>query len=125
MRAMLALLTMTAAVHADELWPTFGHPFIFTEQSGEAVYRSVCAGCHMPDGSGASGAASYPPLTNDPRLEAPGYPIAMVLKGRKAMPPFGQTLTNEQVAAVVNYIRTHFGNEFAGTPAAPDVAAER
>ena len=28
------------------------------------------------------------------------------------MPPFGRLMTDEQVAAVVNYIRTHFGNDY-------------
>jgi len=56
MRFVLALLTTTAAAHADEAWPTFGNPYVFTEQEGEAIYRSVCAGCHMPEGRGASGA---------------------------------------------------------------------
>ena len=41
------------------------------------------------------------------------------------MPPFGYSLTNEQIAAVVTYIRTHFDNGFANAPTAADVAAER
>ena len=32
--------------------------------------------------------------------------------GQKAMPPFGRMLDDAQVAAVVEYIRTHFGNDF-------------
>jgi mono/diheme cytochrome c family protein len=41
------------------------------------------------------------------------------------MPPFGASLTNEQVVAVVTYIQTHFGNGFTNAPTAADVAAER
>jgi mono/diheme cytochrome c family protein len=127
MRALLALaLVMTVATaRADESWPTFGNPYVFTEQGGEAIYRSVCAGCHMPDGRGASGAGTYPSLAGDPRLAAFGYATGVVLKGRKAMPPFGDSLTNEQVAAVVSYICSHFGNGFANAPTVADVAAER
>jgi len=125
MRTVLALLMMTAAADANETWPTFGNPNLFTEQGGAAIYRSVCAGCHMPDGRGASGAGTYPSLAADPRLAVFEYPVAVVLKGQKAMPPFGHSLTDEQVAAVVNYIRTGFGNGFAGAVAAADVAAER
>jgi mono/diheme cytochrome c family protein len=125
MRIILALVMMTAAAQADESWPTFGNPNAFTEQGGEAIYRSVCAGCHMPDGRGASGAGTYPSLVDDPRLAALSYSIGMVLKGQKAMPPFGYSLTNEQVAGVVTYIRTHFGNGFANALTAADVAAER
>jgi mono/diheme cytochrome c family protein len=125
MKVMLALAIMTAATQASDSWPTFGNPSVFTEQDGEAIYRSVCAGCHMPDGRGASGAATYPSLVDDPRLAILSYPISVVLKGQKAMPPFGEQLTNEQVAAVVTYIRSHMGNGFVGPLTAADVAAER
>jgi mono/diheme cytochrome c family protein len=125
MRFVLALLTMASPARADEPWPTFGSPAVFTEQSGEAIYRSVCAGCHMPDGRGASGAGTYPSLAGNPRLAAFTYPITVVLKGQKAMPPFSRLLTDEQVAAVVTYVRSHLGNGFGGVLTAADVAAER
>ena len=125
MRFVLALVMMTAAAHGEESWPTFGNPNMFTEQGGEAIYRSVCAGCHMPDGRGASGAGTYPSLAGDPRLAGFRYAIGVVLKGRNAMPSFGYSLTNEQIAAVVHYIRTHFGNSFADAFTVADVAAER
>jgi mono/diheme cytochrome c family protein len=125
MRVVLGLLAMTAVARADQTWPTFASPSVFTEQGGEAIYRSVCAGCHMPDGCGASGAGTYPPLAGDDRLAASGYPIGIVVKGRNAMPPFGALLTDAQIAAVVGYIRTHFGNEFADDPATSEVAAQR
>jgi mono/diheme cytochrome c family protein len=125
MKFALILMTMVASAHADEAWPSFGSPFKFTEQSGEAIYRSVCAGCHMPDGHGASGAGTYPSLAGDPRLTSAGYPVGVVLRGQKAMPQFGRSLTNAQVAAVVSYIQTHFGNRFTDVPTTGDVAAQR
>ena len=125
MRIALALAMLTAAAHAEEIWPTFGNPYKFTEQGGEAIFDSVCAGCHMLDGRGASGAATYPSLADNPRLAARSDPIGVVLKGRKAMPPFRSSLTDEQIAAVVSYIRTHFGNNFADAPTAAEVAIER
>jgi mono/diheme cytochrome c family protein len=125
MRVVLALLIMAAPARADESWPTFGNPYAFTEQGGEAIFRSVCAGCHMPDGRGASGAGTYPSLADNPRLAVVAYPVGVVLRGQKAMPPFGSALTDKQVAAVVTYIRTHFGNSFADAPTAEEVAAER
>jgi mono/diheme cytochrome c family protein len=125
MRIALALAMLTAAAHAEENWPTFGNPYKFTEQGGEAIFDAVCTGCHMPDGRGASGAATYPSLVDNPRLAALHNPIEVVLKGRKAMPPFRSSLTDEQIAAVVSYIRTHFGNNFADAPTAAQVATER
>jgi len=41
------------------------------------------------------------------------------------MPPFGSVLTDEQVAAVVNYVRSHFGNNYADTVTAADAKAAR
>jgi mono/diheme cytochrome c family protein len=124
-RALFALVLMSGVAQADQSGPTFGNPYAFTEQSGEAIYLSVCAGCHMPDGKGATGAGTYPSLNGDSTLATPAYPIHMVLKGKKAMPPLGRALTDAQVAAVVTYIRTHFANRFADVVTAADVAAAR
>lgn len=97
----------------------------FGEQGGEAVYRGLCAGCHMQDGRGAQGAGAYPALADDPRLEAAAYPIFMVLHGQNAMPGFARSLTDQQVADVVGYIRSHFGNHFTDPPTPEDIKAAR
>jgi mono/diheme cytochrome c family protein len=90
----------------------FSNPLRFMPQSGEALYADICQGCHMPEGVGAVGAGAYPALARNPKLATAGYPLFLVIHGRKGMPPFGKLLTDQQVAAVVNYIRTHFGNDF-------------
>jgi mono/diheme cytochrome c family protein len=97
----------------------------FTMQGGEAVYRTVCQGCHMADAKGATGAGSYPALAGNARLAEPGYVIAMVMNGHKGMPPFRGHFTDQQVADVVNYVRTHFGNRFKGEVKAADVQGMR
>ena len=86
---------------------------------------TVCAGCHMPDGRGAVGAGAYPALARNAKLEAAGYPVLLVVNGHKAMPPFGRQLDDNQVAAVVNYIRGNFGNAYADRVSADDVKAAR
>jgi mono/diheme cytochrome c family protein len=97
----------------------------FPQQTGEDLFRNICQGCHMPDARGAIGAGAYPALAGNPRLAASIYPITVVLHGQRAMPPFSESLTDEQVASVINYVRTHFGNRYKDqvTPAA--VAARR
>jgi mono/diheme cytochrome c family protein len=97
----------------------------FSEQGGPAIYANVCQGCHMADGKGAAGAGRYPSLAGNPKLEQAGYPVALVVHGQGAMPPVGQMMNDAQVAAVVNYVRTHFGNRFGGTVTEQDVAAAR
>jgi len=71
----------------------------------------------LPHGSckGAVGAGTYPALANDPTLAAAGYSALIVVNGSKDMPPFGTLLDDEQVAAVVNYVRSHFGNSYPDT----------
>ena len=121
----LLLILLLAATPAQADGPTFGNPYRFTESAGPAIYAAACAGCHMPDGRGASGAAAYPSLANDPRLVAAPYPILRVLRGHGAMPAFGRMLSDDQVAAVVGFIRTAFGNTYADPTAAKDVAGLR
>jgi mono/diheme cytochrome c family protein len=126
LRAVIALSVMTAsAALAQSPGPFSTNPFRITHQDGEAIYRNVCAGCHMPDGRGAAGAGAYPGLAHNAKLEAAGYPVLLVVNGRKAMPPFGQQLDDNQVAAVVNYIRGNLGNAYADRVNADDVKAAR
>lgn len=105
--------------------PAFGGAEGFAEHGGKAIYAHVCAGCHMPDAKGAIGAGAYPALAGDTRLEAVGYPIAIVLHGQKAMPPLGEYLTDRQVADVVNYVRHHFGNHYTDAATTAEVKAAR
>jgi mono/diheme cytochrome c family protein len=117
---LMALLMVAAKVSAQAVVQdaprtfTLSPGYRFTETSGEALYNATCAGCHMPDGKGAQGAGHYPALADNPAVEAAPYVILNVLHGRKAMPSFGDEMNDDQVAAVVNYTRTHFGNRFAG-----------
>jgi mono/diheme cytochrome c family protein len=97
----------------------------FPQKTGEALYQSICQGCHMPDARGATGAGMYPGLANNPKLALAGYPVSVVLHGQKAMPWFGDDLSDEQVAAVVTYIRTHFGNHYTGKVKPEDVKVMR
>ena len=97
----------------------------FPQQTGEDLFRNICQGCHMPDARGAIGAGAYPALAGNPKLESAAYPLALVINGRGGMPAFGDLLTDQQVAAVVGYVRTHFGNRFAGEVQAADAKAAR
>jgi mono/diheme cytochrome c family protein len=103
--------------------PAFSSGFKFAEQSGDALYRSVCQACHMPNAGGAIGAGSYPSLIGDAALMDRGYPAYVVVFGKRGMPPFGEMLSDAQVAAVVNYLRTHFGNSYLDEITAEEVHA--
>jgi len=104
--------------------------------SGEEVFRHICQGCHMPDAMGATGAGKYPALAGDSALASAEFMAITLLQGRRNMPAFGgngdmgvffsvPTLTDEQIAAVINYVRSHFGNHFKGAITPAQVAALR
>ena len=97
----------------------------FVEMTGEELFGNVCQGCHMPDAMGASGAGTYPSLAGNKTLESGSYPIYLVVNGRRGMPAFGDMMTDGQVAAVVNYLRTHFGNNYQDAVTAKDVQDAR
>src|ERR1700742_3733606 len=106
---LVACLALSAAIAQEA---PLSQSYRFSEASGEQLFAGVCQGCHMRDGKGASGAGTYPSLVEDDDLEAKGYPVYVVVRGQRAMPPVGRMMTDDQVAAVVNYVRSHFGNQY-------------
>ena len=95
--------------------------------SGEKVYQTYCMSCHQANGKGITGA--FPPLVEVvPELlgkDEAGrkYLIHVVLFGLQGqitagggtfnsmMPPYGNQLSDEQVAAVLDYVAKAWGNE--------------
>ena len=101
--------------------------------NGAAVYSQICQGCHMPEAQGAIGAGHYPKLAGDPALASWEYVATTVLGGRNGMPSFGvrasgepvfgaATLSDQEIADVVNYVRSHFGNKYKDRVTANQVA---
>ncbi len=126
--AMLLSAGLPITYAADTVKPAMpgvGQEAPLSQTAGAAIYEAVCQACHMPEGAGATGAGSYPPLARNQHLKPKAFPIILVLNGSRAMPPFKEMLTDEQVAAVVSYVRTHFGNHFNGRVCPDDVRALR
>jgi mono/diheme cytochrome c family protein len=95
---------------------------------GKTVYDAQCASCHGAKGEGAP--PHYPPLAGNQSIQMASAvnPIRMVLNGGYppgtagnprpyGMPPFAQTLSDNEVAAVVTYIRVSWGNRGAAVTA--------
>jgi mono/diheme cytochrome c family protein len=120
-RLLAALwLTGCGVAVADNGGASMSGPATFAQQDGEQLYQTICQGCHMPDAQGAQGAGAYPALAHNKRLIAGAYPVYTVIQGRKGMPSLANYLSDAQVAAVVNYVRTHFGNHYTD-PVSPDL----
>jgi len=125
------LLSATAVAHADD--SSFTSTAGLANIGGEEIYSQICQGCHMSQGQGAIGAGHYPKLAGNPRLASWQYMALTVLGGRDGMPPFGLPadqvretrtvhLSDAQIADVVNYVRSHFGNAYKDKVSASQVA---
>ncbi len=124
LRSSLCIVLLTATPAFAQETPDFRGP-PFAMQSGEAVYASVCQACHMADAKGAVGAGNYPALSRNSKLSSAGYVLTIVMLGHKGMPPFRGHFANAQIAAVVNYVRSHFGNRNRDKISEADVQALR
>ncbi len=88
---------------------------------GSAIFSQVCAACHQADGKGLAGA--FPPLVGSPVVNDvdPAQMITIVLGGYDAraeygvMPAQAENLTDAQITAVVNHVRSRFGNDAPAT----------
>ena len=95
----------------------------FTE--GEAVYKSLCVACHQANGQGLEKLGA--PLTGSPFVAAPAHvPVRILINGKEGpvglMPPLGSTLSDDQIAGVLTYVRRSWGNSASAVD--PTVVAE-
>jgi alcohol dehydrogenase (quinone), cytochrome c subunit len=104
-------------------------------KAGARLYLDNCAACHRPDGVGYE--QVFPRLADNPVVQAlnPRSLITIVLDGSQtprtartpaqfSMPRFAWRLSDRDVADVVNFIRTSWGNR--ASPVSPaDVARIR
>ncbi|MES2537571.1 MAG: cytochrome c [Pseudomonadota bacterium] len=124
MAGYLKTLPQTAAGQASGSVRTQGQGSEQVLKLGAALYEKHCAECHKAGGEGVPPA--YPPLAGNRAITMPAAinSIRMVLNGGfppstggnprpYGMPPFATELNDEEVAAVVSYIRSSWGNQGA------------
>lgn len=102
--------------------------------SGEQVYSANCASCHQGNGQGVSGA--FPTLVGTQWVENKGQIIRILLHGLQGevavkgetyngnMPAWGETLSDEEIAAVITHVRQSWKNDY-GEVTSSEVAAVR
>lgn len=84
---------------------------------GASVYGAECASCHMPEGQGMG---IFPALAGNARLvDDPDWLADVLLNGvaGTAMAAFSGRLNDNEIAGVMNYIRSNWGND--GEPVEP------
>jgi len=92
-----------------------------TTADGKAVFARQCSACHQAEGTGL--AKTFPPLASNPDLFIDRlFPVYVVLNGLEGqlaikgdhyngvMPPFDY-LSNAELAAVLAYVRSAWGND--------------
>ena len=85
--------------------------------AGAEIYKNICLGCHQEDGRGKDKLGAN--LVDSPFVNAADATASIrILVGGKEgpiglMPPLGPTLSDEQVAAALTYIRRAWGHTAA------------
>ena len=104
---LFALLVSACAPSHTELPP---NPQALISE-GQTVYAENCSRCHQLDGGGWK--PLFPRLADNPIVTLSNVSpiIETVLYGQGSMPPFRDSLTAEQIAAVLSYIRNSWGNQ--------------
>lgn len=90
-------------------------------ETGEELYQTRCVSCHMPEGQGVPGV--NPPLAGSAYVAGDtGQLIRIVLNGLRGertigdvtyngvMPPWSGLLDDTQLAALLTFVRSNFGN---------------
>ncbi len=103
---------------------------------GSAIYASKCSSCHQTNGQGLPGA--FPPLAKNPVVVGDATKVSkIVLNGLNgsisvagktyngAMPAWKGTLSNAEIAAVLTYVRSSWGNKGAAITEAQVAAAAK
>ena len=120
----------SAAVLARVEWPGKAGviavaPLTASEQArfdaGREVYKSLCVACHQADGRGAEKLGKTL-VGSEFTLDVPGIPVRVLVGGKEGsvglMPPLGAVLNDEQIAAVLTYVRREWGNTGTAVDAA-------
>ncbi len=93
--------------------------------AGREVYQTLCVACHQPDGRGREQLA--PSLVGSEFALGPaGIAVRIVINGKEGptglMPPLGASLTDDQIAAALTYIRREWGH--TAPPVDPSIVRE-
>lgn len=108
-------------IGATPVDPAGGKPPVASRDDGVATFSTICAACHQPTGSGIPGV--FPPLAGSEWVNGRDTTVvAIVLNGitgsltvkgntfNGTMPTFKSQLSDEQIAAVLTYVRAQWGN---------------
>jgi mono/diheme cytochrome c family protein len=126
-KAAVLLLMFGAGVVCLKTGPTlaaasFSGPGPGSALRGQKIYEQTCLPCHQADAGGVPG--MNPPLQKSSYVQGPSVKlIGIVLNGlndgveiegetySNPMPPFSAVLKDQDIADVLTYLRSNFGNK--------------
>lgn len=93
-RSLIAACLLVLVACADPPLP---------DASGQEIYQQLCANCHAEDLNGGVGPAIGP--GSNSAAQDDEFLVLTITRGRGPMPSFDATLSDEQIARVVDYLR--------------------
>lgn len=103
--------------------------------AGQKVYTTNCSSCHQANGKGQPGV--FPPLAGNATVTGPADKVISIVKNGLSgkitvngttyngqMPAWKGTLSDGDIASVVTYIRSSWGNKASAVTAAQVTAAK-
>jgi mono/diheme cytochrome c family protein len=101
---------------------SLNNPAPGSAQRGQKIYVKTCLTCHQADAGGVPGMT--PPLQKSPYVQGPSTKlIGIVMNGlndgveidgesySNPMPPFSTVLKDQEIADVLTFLRSNFGNK--------------
>jgi mono/diheme cytochrome c family protein len=82
--------------------------------TSSATFRAKCAMCHGPDGAGSTVGKSMnvPDLRSPAVQKLPDAQLAQIISdGKGGMPPFKNSLSEDQIHSLVSYVRSLHGKK--------------
>ena len=128
---LLAMATYLKSLPANSSLMADGRKIDTNKAEGTRLYVDNCSGCHQSSGRGIKDV--IPPLDGNPVIIAPdGANIIKVMirgvNGRNGyipMPAFASRLSDDEIAAIANYVRTSWGNSASANITAAEVKKVR
>lgn len=109
----LAILALAATLAA---------PALASAATPQSQFLDNCSACHQATGKGVKGA--FPALAGSPFVQGdPKIVMTTVLNGRAGMPAFKDDLTDADLAAILTYVRSSWGNKASAIKPADVLAA--
>lgn len=116
--------------------PAAGGQNVASASDGGKIYNQNCSSCHQPNGQGVQG--TFPPLAGNATVTGDPTNVIHIVKFGKSgaikvgaaqyngmMPAWAQSLSNADIASVVTYIRSAWGNKASAVTEAKVAAVEQ